>query len=171
MDYPLPYASTDLAGRVTLVTGASSGLGLRFAPVLASHGAKVALAARRKDRLDALAAEIGAGALAIQMDALDAKSLTAAVDAAEAAFGTVDILVNSAGIPDAKLAHKMTVDLVDRVLGVNMRAPWLLSCEIALRLIAEGKPGRIINISSVAHYRFGRYSSASERLHVGRSGR
>jgi NAD(P)-dependent dehydrogenase (short-subunit alcohol dehydrogenase family) len=153
-DYPLPNASTDLTGRVALVTGASSGLGDRFARVLAASGAKVALCARRRDRLDALAAEIGPNALAIEMDATDVASLTAAVEAAETAFGTVDILVNNAGIPDAQRAHKMSVELVDRVLGVNVRAPWLLSCEVARRLIAESKPGRIVNISSVAHYRY-----------------
>jgi NAD(P)-dependent dehydrogenase (short-subunit alcohol dehydrogenase family) len=152
--YPLPNASSDLTGRVALVTGASSGLGERFARVLAAQGAKVALCARRKDRLDALAAEIGPVALAVEMDATDAASLTAAVDAAETAFGTVDILVNNAGIPDAQRAHKMSLELVDRVLGVNVRAPWLLSCELARRLIAAGKPGRIVNISSVAHYRY-----------------
>ena len=152
--YPLPNASADLTGRVGLVTGASSGLGERFARVLAASGAKVALCARRKDRLDALAAEIGPSALAIEMDATDAASLTAAVEAAEAAFDTVDILVNNAGIPDAQRAHKLSVELVDRVLGVNVRAPWLLSCEVARRLIAADKPGRIVNISSVAHYRY-----------------
>ena len=153
-DYPLPSASADLNGRVALVTGASSGLGLRFARVLASQGAKVALAARRKERLDALAAEIGDAALAVEMDATDADSLAAAVEAVEAGFGTVDILVNNAGVPDAQRAHKMSVELVDRVLGVNVRAPWLLSCDVARRLIAAGKPGRIVNISSVAHYRY-----------------
>lgn len=151
-DYPLPNNSADLAGRVALVTGASSGLGERFARVLAASGAKVVLCARRKDRLDALAAEIGADALAVEMDATDAASLVRAIDAAEAAFSTVDILVNNAGIPDAQRAHKMSVELVDRVLGVNLRAPWLLSCEVARRLIAAKLPGRIVNISSTAHY-------------------
>jgi NAD(P)-dependent dehydrogenase (short-subunit alcohol dehydrogenase family) len=151
-DYPLPNCSSDLSGRVALVTGASSGFGERFARVLAAQGAKVVLCARRKDRLDALAAEIGPNALAVAMDATDSASLFAAVDAAEAAFGTVDILVNNAGIPDAQRAHKMSVALVDRVLGVNLRAPWLLSCEVARRLIATKKPGRIVNISSTAHY-------------------
>ncbi len=156
-DFPLPNASHDLAGRVALVTGASSGLGERFARVLAAQGAAVALCARRIDRLEALAEEIeeaGGNALPVQMDAMDADALVAAVDAAEAEFGMVDILVNNAGIPDAKRAHKMPVDLVDRVLGINVRAPWLLSTEVAKRLIDAKKPGNIVNISSTAHYRY-----------------
>ncbi|WP_379548865.1 SDR family NAD(P)-dependent oxidoreductase [Qipengyuania sp. DSG2-2] len=145
----------DLSGRVALVTGASSGFGERFARVLAAHGAKVVLAARRLDRLEALADELGRDkALPVAMDATDAEALVAAVEAGEQAFGTIDILVNNAGIPDAQRAHKMSLELTDRVLGVNLRAPWVLSCEVARRLIAAKKPGRIVNISSTAHYRY-----------------
>ena len=156
-EFPLPNNSTDLTGRVALVTGASSGLGARFAEVLASQGAAVVLAARRKDRLEALAEQIrqdGGRALAVPMDATNADSMIAAVAAAEEAFGTVDILVNNAGMPDAQRAHKMSLELIDNVLGVNLRGPWILSCEVARRLIAAGKPGRMVNISSVAHYRY-----------------
>lgn len=156
-DFPLPNTNDDLRGRVALVTGASSGLGARFARVLAAKGAKVALCARRVDRLEALAAEIraaGGQALAVAMDATQADSLVQAVASAEAAFGTVDILVNNAGMPDAQRAHKMSTELIDQVLGVNLRGPWILACEVARRLIAAGKPGRIVNISSVAHFRY-----------------
>ena len=157
MSYPLPNVSTDLTGRVALVTGASSGLGLRFAKVLASCGAKVAVAARRLDRLESLAAEIraaGGEAVAIAMDATDADQLKAAVAQTEAAFGTVDILINNAGIPDAQRAHKMSVELIDRVLDINVRAPFILSCEVARRLIDAGKPGRIVSIASAAAYNY-----------------
>ncbi len=156
-EYPIPNIGGDLSGRVALVTGASSGLGERFARVLASQGAAVVLCARRMDRLEALANEIeaaGGKAVAAEMDATDADALVAAVDAGEAAFGTVDILINNAGVPDAQRAHKMPVDLVDHVLGVNLRAPWLLSTEVARRLIEAKKPGNIVNISSTAHYRY-----------------
>ncbi len=156
-DFPLPNTSDDLSGRVAIVTGASSGLGARFARVLAAKGAKVALCARRVDRLEALAAEIraaGGQAIAVAMDATDADSLVRAVASTEAAFGTVDILVNNAGMPDAQRAHKMSTELIDQVLGVNLRGPWILACEVARRLIAAGKPGRIVNISSVAHFRY-----------------
>ena len=155
--YQLPNNSADLTGRVALVTGASSGLGARFAQVLAAQGAAVVLAARRLDRLEALADQItaaGGKALAVQMDATDTASLIGAVAAGEAAFGMIDILVNNAGMPDAQRAHKMSTELIDQVLGVNLRGPWILACEVARRLIAAKKPGRIVNISSVAHYQY-----------------
>jgi NAD(P)-dependent dehydrogenase (short-subunit alcohol dehydrogenase family) len=157
MTYSLPNNSADLSGRVALVTGASAGLGLRFAKVLAACGAKVALCARRLDKLEVLAEEIrasGGEALAIALDVSDADQLIAAVATAEAAFGTVDILINNAGIPDAKRAHKMPVALIDQVIGVNLRAPYILSCEVARRLISAQKPGRMVNISSTAHFRY-----------------
>ncbi|HEX7948175.1 MAG TPA: SDR family NAD(P)-dependent oxidoreductase, partial [Phenylobacterium sp.] len=158
MSYPLPNASTDLTGQTALVTGASSGLGLRFAKVLANQGAKVAIAARRLDRLEALAAEIkaaGGEAVAIEMDATDADQLIGAVEKAEKALGLVTILINNAGIPDAQRAHKMPLELIDRVLDINVRAPFVLSCEVARRLIAAEKPGRIVNIASSAAYEYG----------------
>lgn len=157
MSYPLPNNSTDLTGQVALVTGASSGLGLRFAKVLASQGAKVAIAARRLDRLEALAKEIedaGGVALPVEMDATDADQMVAAVAKAEEKLGTVTILVNNAGIPDAQRAHKMEIGLIDRVLDINVRAPFVLSCEVARRLIAADKPGRIVNIASSAAYAY-----------------
>ncbi len=157
MTYPIPNISHDLTGRVALVTGASAGLGTRFAKALAACGAKVAICARRLDRLEAIADEIRAGggeALPIALDVTDADQLIAAVAEAEAAFGTVDILVNNAGIPDAQRAHKMPVELIDRVLGINLRAPYILSCEVARRLIAAKLPGRIVNIASTAHFQY-----------------
>lgn len=156
-DYPLPNSSIDLSGQVALVTGASSGLGRRFAQVLAACGASVAIAARRLDRLDELSAEIaarGGRALPIEMDAADAGSLIGAVALAEQAYGPVTILVNNAGIPDAMRAHKMPVELIDSVLAVNLRAPYILSCEVARRLMAAGQPGRIVNISSSSHFHY-----------------
>jgi NAD(P)-dependent dehydrogenase (short-subunit alcohol dehydrogenase family) len=156
--FPLPNVSTDLSGQVALVTGASSGLGLRFARVLAACGAKVAVAARRVERLEALAGEIraaGGEALPVSLDVTDADQLVAAVAAAEKAFGTVTILVNNAGVPDAQRAHKMPLELIDRVIDVNLRAPYLLSCEVARRLMAAERPGRIVNIASIAAFNYG----------------
>jgi len=158
MTLPLPNVSIDLTGQTALVTGASSGLGLRFATVLAKCGAKVALAARRIDRLEALAAEIrsaGGEAVAVAMDATDADQLVAAVERAQAHLGLVTILVNNAGIPDAQRAHKMPLALIDRVLDINVRAPFVLSCEVARRLIEAKSPGRIVNIASSAAFEYG----------------
>lgn len=157
MTLPLPNNSTDLSGQVALVTGASSGLGSRFARVLAASGAKVAIAARRMDRLEELAAEIraaGGVALPIALDVTDADQLIAAVATAEAELGTVTILVNNAGIPDAQRAHKMSIELIDRVLDINVRAPFILATEVARRLLAAKKPGRIVNISSMAAFHY-----------------
>lgn len=156
--FPLPNASTDLGGQVALVTGATSGLGLRFARVLAAAGAAVAAAGRRRERLDALVSEItgaGGNALAVELDVTDPEAITGAIDAAERALGTVTIAVNCAGIPDAQRAHKMPLELIDRVLDTNVRAPYLVSCEVARRLIAAGLPGRIVNISSMAAFEYG----------------
>lgn len=157
MSYPLPNNAVDLTGQVALVTGASSGLGYRFAKVLAACGAKVAIAARRTDKLEALAKEIrdaGGVALPIAMDATQADQLIAAVETAEKELGTVQILINNAGIPDAQRAHKMSLELIDQVLDINVRAPFILACEVARRLIAAEKPGRIVNIASVAAFSY-----------------
>ncbi len=155
--YPLPYVSNDLTGRVALVTGASSGLGRRFALTLAASGAQIAATARRVDRLEELAAEIranGGECEPIALDVTDADSITQAVAAAREAFGVVDILVNNAGIPDAQRAHKMSLELTDAVLDTNLRGPWLLANEVARGLIAAGQPGRIVNIASVAAFSY-----------------
>ena len=146
---------TDLTAQVALVTGASSGLGYRFAQVLAEHGASVAIAARRVDRLDALAKvihEAGGECLPIELDVRDADAMAPALDAVEAAYGTVTVLVNNAGVPDAAYATKMSTELVDTVLETNVRAPFLLSCEVARRLIAAELPGRIVNVSSIGAF-------------------
>jgi NAD(P)-dependent dehydrogenase (short-subunit alcohol dehydrogenase family) len=133
-------------------------LGWRFAQVLAACGAAVAATGRRADRLDALAAEItreGGTCLPLPLDVTEAAQLTTAVDTIEKALGTVSILVNNAAIPDAQYATRMSVELVDRVIATNLRAPFLLSSEIARRLIARREPGRIVNVSSMGahHYR------------------
>lgn len=156
-DFPLPYASTDLTGQVALVTGATSGLGRRFARTLAAAGASVVATGRRVERLDEVVAEIaadGGTAVGVPIDMTDVESIMAAVDRAEEAFGTVTILVNNAGIPDAQRAHKMPIELIDAVLDTNLRGPYVLSCEIARRLIAGERGGRMVNISSIGAYHY-----------------
>ncbi len=156
-DFALPNVSNDLSGQVALVTGASSGLGRRFAATLAAAGAAVAVGARRTERLDELVGEIsgrGGRAVAVPLDVTDADSITAAVQAAEEQLGLVTILVNNAGVPDAQYATRMELEVVDRVIGTNLRGPWLLACEVARRLIAAHSPGRIVNISSIGAFNY-----------------
>ena len=157
-------AKVNLTGRTAIVTGASAGIGRRFAKALAENGAAVVLAARRGDALRELAAEIrdaGGRAHAHAIDLADAAAIPGLFDAAEGAFGTVDILVNNAAIPDANYATRLPLELIDRVLDVDLRAPFLLSTEAARRLIAAGKPGNIVNMSSVAAYHYTTTSAAA----------
>jgi NAD(P)-dependent dehydrogenase (short-subunit alcohol dehydrogenase family) len=156
-EFPLPYVSTDLSGQVALVTGTTSGLGHRFAKVLAACGAKVAVTGRRVERLEQLEAEIkaeGGECAAIPLDMTDTDSILAVVDKTEALLGTPTILVNNAGIPDAQRAHKMSLELIDAVFDTNLRGPYVLSCEVARRLIAAELPGRMVNISSVGAFNY-----------------
>ena len=143
----------DLAGRVALVTGASSGLGQQFARALADNGASVALVARRVDRLEAFRTELetsGARAIAIEADVTDPAAMKAAFDAAEKALGTVTILVNNAGVAQKPLrAIEVDADEWRRVLSVDLDAVFYWAQEGARRMIAAGKPGSIINIASV----------------------
>ena len=115
----------DLSGQVALVTGASSGLGVRFAEVLAANGAAVALVARRVERLEALKARIeqnGGRAVAVAADVLDRDAMTGAFDAAETAFGTVTILVNNAGVAHSTRAIKLSEAKWRHVLATNLDA-------------------------------------------------
>jgi NAD(P)-dependent dehydrogenase (short-subunit alcohol dehydrogenase family) len=158
MTYDTPNFSIDLTGQTALVTGASSGLGLRFAKTLAAAGAKVALAARRTEKLEQVCAEIreaGGVAEPFALDVMDAERCIAVVGEVEAQLGPVSILVNNAGIPDAQRAHRMSLELIDRVLDTNLRGPFVLSCEVARRLIDQKLPGRMVNISSVGAFSYG----------------
>jgi NAD(P)-dependent dehydrogenase (short-subunit alcohol dehydrogenase family) len=158
MTYPTPNFSVDLSGQTALVTGASSGLGLRFAKTLAAAGAKVALAARRVEKLEQVCRDIreaGGVAEPFALDVMDAERCIAVVGEVEAKLGPVSILVNNAGIPDAQRAHKMSLGLIDRVLDTNLRGPFILSCEVARRLIDQQLPGRMVNISSVGAFSYG----------------
>jgi 3-oxoacyl-[acyl-carrier protein] reductase len=141
-----------LKGRVALVTGASSGLGVQFARALADNGAAVALAARRTDRLKALKDEIegkGGKALAIEADVTDRVAMARAFDAAEKAFGTVTILVNNAGIAHGGRAVEMPAEEWRKVLSTNLDAVFFWAQEAAQRMLAAKKQGAIVNIASV----------------------
>ena len=145
--------SFDLAGRNALVTGASSGLGARFGRILAGAGANVALAARRKDRLEDLARDLGSNAAAIAMDVGKEASIIAGFDAAEDAFGTVDTLVANAGIDGAGMATSITEEEIERVLSINLKGAILTAREGAKRMIAAGTTqGRIVITASITAF-------------------
>jgi len=144
--------TADLGGEAALVTGASAGLGWHFAKVLARAGAKVALAARRLDRLEALAAEIegeGGRALPVACDVTSAASVKEAVTAAETELGPVTILVNNSGIAIVKKPLEHSEEDWDQVVDTNLKGAWLMAREVAAHLVALGKPGRIVNIASI----------------------
>ncbi|MDD9941554.1 MAG: SDR family oxidoreductase [Myxococcales bacterium] len=141
-----------LRGRVAVVVGASSGLGVECARALASAGADVALLARRKERLEALAEELGASgvrARAVMADATDDASLQLAIDEVEAELGGIWALVNSAGISRLSRALKHTREKWDQVLAVNLTAAFVMSQQVARKMVARGEPGRIVHVSSV----------------------
>jgi NAD(P)-dependent dehydrogenase (short-subunit alcohol dehydrogenase family) len=146
------------AGRVALVTGASSGLGRRFAEQLADAGAKVAACARRTDRLEDLAASVRAkgGVIApIAMDVEDPASIIAAFDAAEAALGPIDTVIANAGINAQGAATELAAEDLAQLVRVNIQGVYLTAREAAKRLMAQPAPerGRILLIGSVGSSR------------------
>jgi NAD(P)-dependent dehydrogenase (short-subunit alcohol dehydrogenase family) len=144
--------SFDLAGQVALVTGASSGIGRHLAGLLAAAGAKVALAARRADRLAEAAREIeaaGGRCLPIALDVTRSESVAGAVAAAESGLGPLTILVNNAGVTVAKPVLQHTEEEWDHVLDTNLKGAWLMAREFAQHLVDRRRPGRIVNIASV----------------------
>jgi 3-oxoacyl-[acyl-carrier protein] reductase len=137
---------------VALVTGASSGLGARFAEVAAANGAAVVLLARRADRLRTLQGKIekagGRGAV-VEADVNDRAAMLRAFDAAEKVFGTVTLLVNNAGVAHSTRALELSEVEWRRVLDTNLDAVFFTAQEAARRMLAAGKRGSIVNIASV----------------------
>jgi NAD(P)-dependent dehydrogenase (short-subunit alcohol dehydrogenase family) len=144
--------SFDITGQVALITGASSGIGEHFARVLAAAGARVALAARREDRLAELAREIeaaGGQCLPLACDVTKQASVAAAIAAAEARLGPLSILVNNAGVVVSKPLFEHTEEDWDYVVDTNLKGAWLAAREFAHHLVGLRRPGRIVNISSI----------------------
>lgn len=147
--------SFDLTGKVALVTGATSGLGRRFALILAKSGAAVAITGRRVDRLETLKSEIeamGGKALSIALDVTDPASITACVDAAEKGLGPVNILVNNAGMNVEAMAHEVTPEGYDTMFDTNVRGAFFMAQAVGTRMITRGEGGRIINIASIGAF-------------------
>ncbi|MEL6540692.1 MAG: SDR family NAD(P)-dependent oxidoreductase [Pseudomonadota bacterium] len=146
--------SVNLKGRTALVTGASSGLGARFGRLLAESGARVALGARRIERLEALSAEIGDNAHAMAMDVEREADIIAGFDAAEAAFGgPVDTVIANAGIDGAGMIATMAEAEIERTLSINLKGAILTAREGAKRMMAAGvNKGRIVMVASITGF-------------------
>ncbi len=154
----------DLAGRVALVTGASSGLGAQFARTLAAAGCAVALAGRRVERLKTLRAEIestGGDAHVVELDVTRLDSIRSAVAHTETELGTIDILINNSGVSTTQKLVDVTEDDYDFVFDTNTRGAFFVAQEVGKRMIARAKGaapgtytgGRIVNIASMAGLR------------------
>lgn len=140
-----------LDGKTVLITGASSGLGQHFAKVLSAAGARVAVTARRRDRLDRLAAEItdaGGTALAVGMDVTDRGSVTAALDEIAAELAVPDVLINNAGVATGAAVLDVTDDDWRMVIDTNLEGAWIVAQETARRMKDAGG-GNIINTASI----------------------
>lgn len=156
--------SIDLSGRVALVTGASSGLGMQFAKTLSRAGCAVALAGRRVERLKTLRAEIEAGggdAHVVAMDVTDCVSIRAGIAHAETEMGTIDILVNNSGVSTTSKLVDVTEEDYDYVFDTNTKGAFFVAQEVGKRMLARAKGaapgtftgGRIVNIASMAGIR------------------
>lgn len=143
----------DLTGQVALITGTTSGLGKRFAQVLAAKGAKVAITGRRVERLDELKAQIeadGGTVAAIALDVTDQASIKACVEETEKQLGPITILINNAGISIEGFVVNTGTEDFDRIMSTNVRGPFLMAREVGKCMIERGTGGQVINIASIA---------------------
>lgn len=182
-----PMSNTlDLSGKTAMVTGASSGLGARFARVLAANGARVVLASRRLDRLKELRAEIeadGGSAFVVQLDVTDTASIASAVAQAEKDAGPIDVLVNNSGVSTTQRLVDVKPQDFDFTFNTNVKGAFFVAQAVGRRMIERAKAapdqshlprGRIINIASLAGLRvvaqIGVYSmSKAAVIHMTRS--
>ena len=182
-----PMSNTlDLSGKTAMVTGASSGLGARFARVLAANGARVVLASRRLDRLKELRAEIeadGGSAFVVQLDVTDTDSIASAVAQAEKDAGPIDVLVNNSGVSTTQRLVDVKPQDFDFTFNTNVKGAFFVAQAVGRRMIERAKAapdqshlprGRIINIASLAGLRvvaqIGVYSmSKAAVIHMTRS--
>jgi gluconate 5-dehydrogenase len=142
----------DLTGKVALVTGASSGLGVQFAKVLAGQGAKIAIIARRIEKLEAAKKEIedefGVEVLALPCDVLDVAKIKETVAAIKERFGRIDILVNNAGTARSVPAEEQSDEDWKAVIDTNLNAVYYVAREVG-KVMKEQKYGKIINLGSI----------------------
>ncbi|HRT26889.1 MAG TPA: SDR family oxidoreductase [Syntrophales bacterium] len=145
----------NIAGKVVVITGASSGLGEAAARLLSAQGASVVLGARRADRLRSLAEELtanGGKALAVVTDVTQVDQVKALVDAAVQTFGRIDVMINNAGLMPSSLLERLRVEDWDRMVDVNLKGV-LYGIAAALPYMKQQKSGHFINVSSVAGHK------------------
>ena len=148
--------TTNIDGKVVVITGASSGLGEATARHLAAYGAKLILGARRIDRLTALAEELGLGdGAAVETDVTNAAQVQALVDHAVAMHGRIDVLINNAGLMPHSPLERAKIDDWNRMIDVNLKGV-LYGIAAALSHMTRQKSGHIINVSSVAGHKVGK---------------
>ncbi|MFL5540282.1 MAG: glucose 1-dehydrogenase [Longimicrobiaceae bacterium] len=147
----------DLTGRVALVTGGGRGLGEQIASGLAQAGAAVAVASRKLEACEEVAASLrqahGVRTMALRMDVSSEDDVRAGVDAVEAELGPVDLLVNNSGAAWGAPAAVMPLEAWRKVMEVNATGAFLCSREVGRRLIDRGAPGAILNVASIAGLR------------------
>ena len=142
-----PTSQFRVDGKIAIVTGASSGLGARFARVLHAAGATVVLTARRLDRLETLSAELP-GSLPVQCDVADETQRISLINTVMQTYGRIDILVNNAGITHKVPIEAETIDQFREVMEVNTTAVWHL-CKLAGESMVANKSGSIVNVASI----------------------
>lgn len=141
----------DLTGKVAIVTGASSGLGVQFAKALAKQGADIAIVARRVEKLESVKAEVealGVRCLAVKCDVSSADEIKSAVASIKDHFGKVDILVNNAGIGLAGPAEEQSDELWQTMMATNLNSVYFFAREVG-KIMIENNYGKIINIGSI----------------------
>ncbi|MBO4882527.1 MAG: SDR family oxidoreductase [Lachnospiraceae bacterium] len=143
----------DLTGQVAVVTGCSTGLGVQMAKALASQGANIAALARRKDKIDEVAAmlekEFGVKAIGVQCDITSTENVDAAIDEVLKAFGRIDILINNAGTGAVAPAEDITDEQFHNEMDIDLFGTFRVSRSVAKKAMIPAKYGRIINISSM----------------------
>jgi len=147
--------SDNIAGKIVVITGASSGLGEASARFLCAQGASIVLGARRVDRMQALAGELtgrGGKALALRTDVTHREQVQALVDAAVQTYGKIDVMINNAGLMPQSPLERLKVDDWDRMIDVNIKGV-LYGIAAALPYMKRQKSGHIINVSSVAGHK------------------
>ena len=146
----------DVSGKAIMITGASSGLGRHFASTLSQCGARVAVCARRIDRLEELCREIarsGGVAVPVSLDVSSTESVAGGVQEVVRALGTVDVLVNNAGVATTKSVLDVDEDSWNSVMDINLKGAWLVAQEIARHMSRSNGGGSIVNIASITGLR------------------